>query len=308
MPENAVIKWLLDGGPAIRWQTQRDLLDWTPRRYTADRKRVATEGWGARLLKKQDEAGTWGGGLYSPKWISTTYTLLLLRHLGLPPENTAARRGCALLIDRGLYHDGGINFFKSFKHSETCVTGMVLALLSYFQLPDERVHRVVEHLLGQQMQDGGWNCERPKGATHSSFHTTLSVLEGLHEYGLTFPRRVASLTSAVERAHEFLWLHRLYRSHRTGKVADPALARMYFPPRWHYDFLRALDYFQWVKAPREARMQDAIDLLKSKRLPDGRWRQGANWAGRTFFELEPVGQPSRWNTLRALRVLKWWEA
>lgn len=117
MPKNAVIQWLLEGDPAIRWQTQRDLLDWTPRRYTADRKRVATEGWGARLLKKQDEAGTWGGGLYSPKWISTTYTLLLLRHLGLPPENTAARRGCALLIDRGFYYDGGINFFKSLKHS-----------------------------------------------------------------------------------------------------------------------------------------------------------------------------------------------
>ena len=307
MHDQAVVQWLLDGDPAIRWQTKRDLLGGSPRSYAADRRRVATQGWGARLLAKQDEAGTWGGGLYGPKWISTTYTLLLLRHLGLPVDNAQARRGCALLIDRGFYHDGGINFFKSFKHSETCVTGMTLALLGYFRYPDERVHRVVEHLLGQQMPDGGWNCERPKGATHGSFHTTLSVLEGLHEYTLAHPKRASEVTDAVECAHEFLWLHRLYRSHRTGKIADPAFTRIFFPPRWRYDFLRALDYFRWIDAPRDERMAEAIELLKSKRLPDGRWRQGANWARRVFFEMEKVGGPGRWNTLRALRVLKWWE-
>lgn len=304
---NDVTAWLLEGDPAIRWQTRRDLLDAPPAAYEPDRARVASEGWGAALLARQDTAGTWGGGLYSPKWISTTYSLLLLRHLGLPPENAAAQRGAVLLLDKGFYRDGGINFFKSFKHSETCVTGMTLALLCYFHLSDERVHQIVEHLLGQQMQDGGWNCERPKGATHSSFHTTLSVLEGLHEYRLAFPNQAEPLDPAIAAAHEFLLLHRLYRSHRTGEVADPALTGIYFPPRWHYDFLRALDYFQWVDVPRDERMTDAISLLNSKRLADGRWKQGQNWAGRVFFEMEPVGQPGRWNTLRGLRVLRWWE-
>jgi hypothetical protein len=307
MNERAILDWLLAGDPAIRWQAQRDLLGRSPRTYTRDRSRVAEEGWGARLLAKQDVPGTWGGGLYSPKWISTTYTLLLLRHLGLAPDHDQARRGGALLLERGFYHDGGINLFKSLKHSETCVTGMVLALLSYFQFQDERVPRLVAHLLGQQMADGGWNCERPNGAMHSSFHTTLSVLEGLHEFALTYPERAGALTPAIARAHEFLLLHRLYRSHRTGKIADPAMTRIHFPPRWHYDFLRALDYFQWVDAPRDGRLAEAIALLKSKQLPDGRWKQGANWVGRVFFEMEPVGQPGRWNTLRALRVLKWWE-
>lgn len=304
---NDVIAWLLEGDPAIRWQTRRDLLDEPPDCYEPDRSRVALEGWGATLLARQDLAGTWGGGLYSPKWISTTYTLLLLRHYGLPPDNPQAQRGAALLLERGFYSDGGINFFRSYKYSETCVTGMVLALLCCFRLPDARIHRVMEHLLGQQMEDGGWNCERPKGATHSSFHTTLSVLEGLHEYSLAFPEQAVPLGPAIARAHEFLLLHRLYRSHRTGEVADPALARIYFPPRWRYDFLRVLDYFQWIDEPGDERMTGAIDLLHSKRLADGRWNQGQNWAGRVFFEMETVGQPGRWNTLRGLRVLRWWE-
>ncbi|MBX7236723.1 MAG: hypothetical protein K1X65_20245, partial [Caldilineales bacterium] len=247
-------------------------------------------------------------GLGRTQWISTTYTLLLLRHLGLPPASAQAQQGAFLLLEKGFYRDGGINLFKSFQHSETCVTGMTLALLCYFHLSDDgRIHRIVEHLLGQQMADGGWNCERPKGATHGSFHTTISVLEGLHEYSLTFSDRATALAPAIAAAHEFLLLHRLYHSHRTGQVADPAMARIYFPPRWHYDFLRVLDYFQWLETPPDERMSDAIDLLRSKRLAAGRWKQGQNWAGRVFFEMEPVGQPGRWNTLRALRVLRWWE-
>ena len=305
--DEMTIAWLLAGDPAIRWQTRRDLLDESPACWEADQAQVALTGWGAQLLARQDPIGTWGGGLYSPKWISTTYTLLTLRHLGLPPDNAQAQAGSALLLNKGFYHDGGINFFKSYKYSETCVTGMVLALLSYFRSQDDRVPQIVTHLLGQQMDDGGWNCERPHGATHSSFHTTLSALEGLHEYTLLAPSEADKVQTAVDRAHEFLWQHRLYRSHRTGKVADPAMARIYFPPRWRYDFLRALDYFQWINAPADERMTDAIELLLSKRTADGRWKQGQNWAGRVFFEMDAVGQPGRWNTLRALRVLRWWQ-
>jgi len=269
---------------------------------------VTTEGWGAQLLARQDPAGTWANALYSPKWTSTTYTLLHLRHLGLSPENSQAKRGCALLLDKGFYPDGGINYFKSYKYSETCITGMILALLCYFRCDDERVHRLVEHLLGQQMADGGWNCERPRGATHGSFHTTISVLEALHEYALFHRDRAREIEDAAARGREFLLVHRLYRSHRTGEVADPAMTRITFPPRWRYDFLRGLEYFRSVDAPRDERMSDAIALLRSKQMPDGRWKQGQNWPGRVFFTMETGGQPGRWNTLAGLRVLKWWQA
>jgi len=300
------VAWLLDGDPAIRWQTRRDLLDEPPEAYEPDRARVATEGWGARLLALQDPAGTWAKALYSPKWTSTTYTLLLIRHLGLPPENPQARRGCELLLNTGFYRDGGINLFKSFKHSETCVTGMVLALLGYFRLRDDRVHRIVEHLLGQQMADGGWNCERPKGATHGSFHTTISVLEGLNEYTLCHPTQAAALSDAVARAHEFLLIHRLYRSHRTGEVIDERWILLSYPPRWHYDILRALDYFSSAGAERDPRLQESIDLLISRRRPDGRWPVQHKHRALEYFCMEKTGSPSRWNTLRALRVLRWW--
>lgn len=305
--DTRVTDWLMQGDPSIRFQTMRDLLDSNHREVGSEQEKVTVEGWGARLLSLQDAEGTWNGGIYSPKWTSTTYTMLLLRDIGLPTRHPAALKASKILLDRGFYPDGGINYFGVLKHSETCVTGMILSILSYFGCQDERIDALAEHLLGQQMADGGWNCERPKGATHGSFHTTISVLEGLHEYTLTHPTAAAALSDAVTRGREFLLIHRLYRSHRTGEVADPDMARIHFPPRWHYDFLRGLDYFQWVNAPRDERMADAVELLCSKQAPDGRWKQGTNWPGRIFFEMEPAGQPGRWNTLRGLRVLRWWE-
>lgn len=300
------INWLLSGDPSIRWQVMRDLLDAPAEEYQKEQARVALEGWGADLLSRQDASGTWANGLYSPKWTSTTYTLLTLRRFGLCHDHPQAQRACALFLSKGLNHDGGINLFKSIDYSETCVNGMLLSLLSYFRSSDERVHGVAEFLLREQMRDGGWNCERINGATHASFHTTIAVLEGFREYA-SFHPTPASLMDAVQRAHNFLLTHRLYKSHRTGAVVDVAMTRMYFPPRWRYDFIRALDYFQWIGAPRDERMKDAIELLKSKQGADGRWPAYSPWAGRTYFEMEKSGEPSRWNTLRALRVLKWWE-
>jgi len=300
-----VVEWLLDGDPSIRWQVMKNLLDESQVTYEPEREKVASEGWGMQLLARQDPDGNWGNGVYSPKWKSTTYTLLLLRHLGLPPENEQALHGCEKFFSRGLEKDGGINLFKSFRHSETCVNGMFLALLSYFHYADERIHSVAEFLLRDQMPDGGWNCERIKGATHSSFHTTISVLEGLTEYGLTYPQAFAAVSPALDFAREFLLQHCLYQSHRTGKPADPSMAQMHFPPRWHYDFLRGLDYFQSSNAPTDDRLKPALDLLFSKRDKNGCWILNAPWPGLVYFHMEQAGQPSRWNTLRALRVLKW---
>lgn len=304
--ESKIIEWLLEGDPAVRWQVQRDLLGEPASVYEAEQAKIAQEGMGARLLELQDPDGRWGRGLYSPKWISTTYTLLTLRRFGLEPRHPQALRGCGLLLQHGYGPDGGIDFHASSDHAETCITGMVLSLLAHFHYPDARIHDLVEHLLIQQMPDGGWNCESYRGATHSSFHTTLSVLEGLHEYCLLHPKHVDPVLEAQARAREFLLEHRLYRSHRTGKIVKPAMTRFPFPPRWYYDFLKGLDYFQSCRAEKDERLRDPIDLLLSKRRKDGTWAQYRGPSGRTFFEIEKAGQPGRFNTLRALRVQRWW--
>lgn len=311
-----VVQWLLDGDPAIRWQVLRDLSGGTHATVERERRKIAREGWGARLLAKQDAQGRWAagrsgdGGLYSPKWTSTTYTMLTLRDFGLPATSREARKACKILLDEGLQRDGGINYgvwAKWSGRSETCVTGMVLSILSYFAYDDARVDTVRGHLLEQQMPDGGWNCRRAGGATHSSMNTTISVLEGLHHYALHRARDLRKIRAAQRCGREFLLAHRLFRSHRTGKVIKPAFVKLSFPPRWHYDILRALDHFQAAGAPRDERLADAIAVLQSSRRADGRWTLENNYRGKTYFEMERLGAPSRWNTLRALRVLKWWE-
>jgi hypothetical protein len=311
------LQWLLAGDPSIRWQTLRDLVGAEERTLERERKKIARSGWGARLLAKQNADGRWAGGaafetgLYSPKWISTTYTLLTLRDFGLAANNRQAQEGCRLLLDGGMQPDGGVNYgtrAKWSKTSETCVTGMVLSLACYFELDDGRVESLVAHLLEQQMPDGGWNCRRPYGATHASVHTTISVLEGLRRYELFRRRRLTAVRLAQKRGREFLLVHRLFRSHRTGEIIKPIFLRFTFPPRWHYDVLRGLDYFQAVDAPRDPRLTDAIDVVNQARDENGRWPLAHAFKGKTYFELERVGQPSRWNTLRALRVLKWWNA
>jgi hypothetical protein len=313
---DGAISWLLDGDPAIRWQVLRDLVGAPDRTVGGERNRVARDGWGARLLALQDPAGTWAGGLssdgglYSPKWTSTTYTMLLLRDFGLPPADRQARKACTLLLDKGLRPDGGIDYgiwAERTRRGETCVTGMVLSILSYFEHDDARLDTIADHLLQEQMPDGGWNCRRHSGATHSSVHTTISALEGLRHYELRSRRKVRTIRAAQHRGREFLLVHRLFRSHRTGEIIKPVFTRFAFPPRWHYDILRALDYFQAVDAPRDGRLAEAIDIVRNGRREDGRWTLQNAYGGKTYFELERLGAPSRWNTLRALRVLKWWD-
>ena len=302
------LQWLLAGDPAIRWQVRRDLMDASAGAVAREQSRVATEGWGARLLERQDREGTWAGRMYSPKWISTTYTMLLLRDLGLPPQNSQAQRACALLLDRGLYRDGGIGF--GWGRSETCVTGIVLSILSWFHFEDERLDTIADHLLEQQMADGGWNCQRPSGATHSSMNTTILALEGLlyyEQHRARTARRLGTVRAAQRRGREFLLAHRLFRSHRTGAVIKRDFLRLAFPPQWHFDILRALDYFRAAGASRDRRLTEAIEVLESKRRRDGRWTLEHRYRARYWFQMESIRRPSRWNTLRALRVLRWWD-
>ena len=299
--------WLLEGDPAIRWQALADLCGADPQTVARERARVAAQGWGARLLALQDPGGTWAGGLYTPKWTSTTSTLLLLRSLGLPAGNEQALAGCRLLLDAGLFRDGGINLWrKSQKTSETCVSGMVLSIAAFFGLRDPRLETLAGYLFQEQMPDGGWNCRRARGATHGSFHTTISALEALLDYQRHDPPCRSELCAAASRGREFLLKHRLFRSHRTGAVVDAAMTRFAFPTRWHYDILRALDYFRDAGAERDPRLEEAVAIVRKRQQKDGRWTLPRGYSGQVFFELEKVGLPSRWNTLRALRVLKWW--
>ncbi len=267
---------------------------------------MAREGWGARLLERRTAGARWTG-LYTPKWTSATYTLLLLRALGLPPGNRAAHSGAAILLDEGLHTDNGINFWGRWRRaSETCVTGMVLAIAARFAKRDRRLDNLVENLLTEQMSDGGWNCRRPEGATHSSLHTTISVLEGLLEYETGGGAQAERTRRARECAHEFLYAHQMFRSHRTGQVIDQRMATFSFPPHWHYDVLRGLDYLQAARAARDPRAAGAIELVEKRRTRDGRWLLQNVHPGKYYFAMEQAGQPSRWNTLRALRVLRWW--
>ncbi len=307
--EPDVLDWLLEGDSAIRWQALRDLTQVGAASIRRERAKVATEGWGARLLAEQRPDGRWRG-IYSPKWVSTHYTLLLLRLTGLAPSDEQARRGATLLMDHGVQPDGGIYYTNSTRRpSELCETGMALAICAYFGLQDERLHGMVEHLAAAQLPDGGWNCRWIRGAReHSSFHTTISVLEGLLEYERLFPDRASEARRMQADGREFFLQHHLYRAHRTGKVVDERMTRPHFPPHWHHDFLRGLEYFRDAGAERDRRLQDAIDLLRSQQRRDGRWGPAPSYPGETYFRMEPARQPSRWTTLRALRVLGWSEA
>jgi hypothetical protein len=305
--EGSAIGWLMAGDPAIRWQVLRDLLGRDEPEWQAERAKVATTGWGAQLLTHQAADGSWPPGIYA-KWQGTHYTLLLLRSLGLAPDYDGAGRGARLLLEQGLQQDGGINYFARRGTSETCITGMVLGVCAYFDQPRECLEGVFEHLLSVQTPDGGWNCQWTKGSKHGSFNTTVNVLEGLYEFERRAPERAAEAREAQARGREFLLAHRLFRSHRTGEVVKPMFMRLSFPPHWHYDILRALDYFQACGSEQDERLEDAILLLRERRQRDWRWNLENRYNGRVWFHLEATGRPSRWNTLRALRVSRWWDA
>lgn len=306
-PSDDTIAWLLKGDPAIRWQVIRDLLGEPARAWQTEQRRVATEGWGAQLLRFQDGSGRWTPRLYGYKWISTTYSMVLLRRLGLPERDPRALRSCDLFLQEGLFEDGGINISNAQQRSEMCVTGMVLALFSWFDVADGGRESLVEFLLAHQLADGGWNCEWDRGATHSSFHTTTNVLEGLREYSFAGGPRSGETDAAEAQGREFLLEHRLFRSHRTGVVVDEKMLRLSFPPRWKHDVLRSLDYFRSAVVPPDPRLSDAVEVLLGKRRKDGSWPLQQRYSGRTWFEMEKPGRPSRWNTLRAHRVLNWWQ-
>jgi hypothetical protein len=302
-----VIDWLLDSDPAIRWQVMRDLTDAPAGEVAAERARVATEGWGAQVLALQGADGHWGGGDPNPDWV-TFRALLLLRDMGLDPTSDRARDAVARVRDRVTWQgvlpeDAAWHGRPLFAGEvEPCINGRVVAIGSYF---GQDVGVVVDRLLGEQMADGGWNCEQANGSTRGSFNTTINVLEGFleHEHAAG---GTPALTAARERGQEYLLERRMLRRLSTGEIVDPAFTRFLFPSGWHYDLLRGLSYLRAAGIVPDERLREAIDVVESRHDPDGRWPLENVHPDETFFDMgEREGQPSRWNTLRALRVLRW---
>jgi hypothetical protein len=311
----AVIDWLLDSDPAIRWQVMRDLTGASAAEVTAERARVATEGLGAQLLALQADDGRWGGAAWNRGWNSTMHVLMLLRDLGLDPASEQARRAVGLVRDRvtwkgcGPQECDGNAFFDG--EVEPCINGQVAAVGAYFR---QDVRGIVDRLLGEQLPDGGWNCEAPNRSKRSSFNTTICVLEALLEYERAGNATLAR-TEARLRGQEYLLERRLFRRLSTGEVIErdrqggAAWTRFAFPTWWHYDVLRALEYLRSADATPDERVAEAIELIASKREDNGRWPLETRYPG--VMPIEPdegEGQPSRWNTLRALRVLRSYKA
>jgi hypothetical protein len=326
------LEWLLDGDPAVRWQTLRDLADAPADQVAAERALVAEEGWGARLLEVQQPNGHWPSGAPSfpseeaeqwwrsldprqqgtlfPLWTATAWCLVLLRAFGLEPDSAAARRAVGRVRDHVLWEHEAEPFFAG--EVEPCINGRVVALGSYF---GENVAPVVERLLSGQMADGGWNCEQERGSVRGSFHSTIEVLEGL----LAFERavgQVPEVTSARLRGQDYLLDRRMFRRLSTGEAVEfdsktehrAAWTEFSFPTYWHYDVLRGLEYLRAAGVTPDERVAEAVELVRAKGGADGRWLLENVHAGRLFFPLdEGEGKPSRWNTLRALRVLRWYD-
>ncbi|OAI42684.1 hypothetical protein AYO41_00690 [Verrucomicrobia bacterium SCGC AG-212-E04] len=309
-PEKSVIQWLLDSDPSIRWQVMRDLIGTPADKVAAERARVATEGAGARLLALQGADGRWGGAAWNRGWNSTMHVLILLRDMGLDPACDQARRAVGLVRD-GVTWKGcgppecdGNRFFAG--EVEPCINGQVGAVGAYF---GQDVRGIVDRLLGEQQRDGGWNCEAANGSTRSSFNTTICVLEALLEQ-----ERAAGaspeLTGARLRGQEYLLERSLFRRRSTGEViardrkGGAAWTCFAFPTWWHYDVLRGLEYLRCADVVPDERVAEAIELVTSKRDGNGRWPLETRHAGEMPIDLdEGEGRPSRWNTLRALRVL-----
>jgi hypothetical protein len=312
--------WLLDSDPSIRWQVVRDLVHAPPEAVTAERARVATEGWGARLLALQGEDGLWEGGALFPArrntsatgepnaqhqgqpWTATEPTLSLLNTFGVDPRDERVQHAVAQVREHCRWEHAGQPFFTG--EVEPCINGRTVALGVYF---GEDVESIVARLMGEQLEDGGWNCEAENGSVRSSFDTTINVLEGLLAHERATGGTAASI-AARRGGEDYLLERRLFRRKSTGEVVDRAWLQFSFPTRWHYDVLRALEYFREAGDQPDQRIDEAMQLLRSKQQPDGTWLLEHTHPGAVHFQLEDGdGRPSRWNTLRALRVISWYE-
>ena len=303
MYNESILGWLLAGDVSIQYQTWRDLLFKDKKELQLQ---ISQQGWGKAFLDKRNPSGHWGRKFYQPKWTSTHYTLLDLKNLNIAPDVPEISEAIDLILTTRKSADGGINPAESIANSDVCVNGMFLNYASYFLTQEKELVSIIDFLLDQKMPDGGYNCcSNQSGAVHSSMHSTLSVMEGYVEYlknGYSYKKEI--IERALLEARSFLMIHRLYLSDRTGEVIHPEFLKMRYPRRWKYDILSALDLFQYAGFPWDERMRPALEILIGKRNKHGTWNLQAKLPGAFHFEMEKPGNPSRWNTLRALRILK----
>jgi hypothetical protein len=302
MDKDGVVEWLLEGDPAIRWQVLRDLLDAPAREWEAERARTVEEGWVAELLRRQGDDGEWPEG----RWTASTWTLLLLMACGVPEGHPSARAPIERLLGRFMPPGEDVDPAFLLRRVDLCHLGFWLGLAAYFLPGDTRLRPLAEAVLSAQYEDGGWNCQMRTypNRLHSSFNTTFNVLENLR---IAAKRGVApegAFKTAETQAIEFMLAHRLYRSDKTGEVITERFAHLTYPWHWHYTVLRALDYLQLTHAIHDERLDDPIRLLLGERRPNGRWPLQKRIPGTLLVEMEKPGGESRWNTLRALRVLR----
>jgi hypothetical protein len=302
-----VIDWLLEGDPALRWQVRRDLLDEPAEAVATERERVAHEGWGARLLALQADDGYWGGHVYGMDRERNTvmWTLQILRDLGVPPDAAPVRTAIER-VERGVRWEEFDDLPYFHGEVEECINGGVLANAAYFGALGAGSDRIIARLLDERLPDGGWNCEPAEESQRSSFDSTLCVLEGLLAYERAIDSTDAAVTEARRGGEEYLLERSLFRRRSTGEVVADRYLNFAFPTYWFYDVLRALEHFRRVGGDPDPRLGPALDLVVTQRGDDGRWPAGAPWPGRHAYGIDAAeGEPSRWNTLRALRVLRW---
>jgi hypothetical protein len=303
-PNSLPISWLLEGDVSIQYQVYIDLFG-EERKELQDR--IATEGWGKKILDQRDKNGHWGLGFYQPKWTSTHYSLLELRNLRVRPDLSQIRESIDQIISREKGPDGGINPSGTISQSDVCINGMFLDYACYFMTGQEALISVIDFVLGQRLPDGGFNCRfNRSGAKHSSLHSSLSVAEGLACYeknGYTY--RLDEVIEARHTAEEFMLMHHLFRSDRTQEVIHPSFLKFPYPARWKYDILKAMDYFRYADHSYDSRMQEALEIMRSKQNPEGQWKLNSPYPGKVHAVMEKPGQASRWNTLRALRIINY---
>lgn len=306
MMRSDIIAWLCQGDPSIVYQVNRDLYKKEDADLRVLREDISKDDWGAHLLKLQKADGHWGDGYYHPKWTSTHYTLLILKNLGIV-SNVALHNICEKVLNEEKGKDGGMSPTVHRIHSDCCITGMFLNVSAYFGVNQQLLNSLIDYLITMQLDDGGYNCRHPRYKVHhGSFHTTICVLEGLWEYQIQgYKYRLEEVVFARKRAEEFLLMHHLFLSDKDGRVIDQRFLSMHYPCHWHYDVLRALEYFAITQHPYDFRISEALTWLMSN-ANDGRYPLSPKYSGFMHFQLEKSGKYSRINTLRAYRILKFW--
>ena len=322
MVDNDVVEWLLDADTALRWQVERDLAHAPSAVWEATRERIATEGFGARLLALQDPDGQWAGGAYFPggfdfdgpeaqgegqPWTATTWTLNSLREWGLDAAVLRRRRTAELLAANSRWEYDDSPYWGG--EVDCCINAYTLANGAWLGAD---VSGLLAEILRLRMPDAGWNCEWVSGATVSSFHSTLNTVKGLL-YHDTVTGGTDETREARRAGEEYLLQRHLYRRRSTGEPVAPWALDLAYPFRWRYSVLNAAEHFRQASlldgTPPDPRMRDAMELIRDARQPNGTWLQGGRIPGRVWFEVDvPAGEPSKWLTLYATRVLEWWDA